>query len=32
MSEPVLSLRGVERIYVTEAGSLPVLKGAALDV
>ena len=32
MSEPVLSLRGVERIYVTEAGSLPVLKGVDLDV
>ena len=32
MSEPVLSLRGDERIYVTEAGSLPVLKGVDLDV
>jgi len=32
MSEPVLSLRGVERTYVTEAGGLPVLKGVDLDV
>ncbi len=32
MSEAVLSLRGVERTYVTEAGPLPVLKGVDLDV
>ena len=32
MSEPVLSVRGLERTYVTEAGSLPVLKGVDLDV
>jgi len=32
MSEPVLSLRGVVRTYVTEAGPLQVLKGADLDV
>jgi lipoprotein-releasing system ATP-binding protein len=32
MSDPVLSLRGVERIYVTEAGQLPVLRGVDLDV
>ncbi|MDB5454966.1 MAG: transporter, partial [Caulobacter sp.] len=32
MSEPVLSLRGVERVYVTEAGKLPVLRGVDLDV
>ncbi|MDP1631887.1 MAG: ABC transporter ATP-binding protein [Caulobacter sp.] len=29
---PVLSLRGVERTYVTDAGSLPVLKGVDLDI
>ncbi|MDO8294958.1 MAG: ABC transporter ATP-binding protein [Caulobacter sp.] len=32
MSEPVLSLRGVTRTYVTDAGELPVLKGVDLDV
>jgi len=32
MSEPVLSLRGVTRTYVTDAGQLPVLKGVNLDV
>ncbi|MDB5442907.1 MAG: transporter, ATP-binding protein [Phenylobacterium sp.] len=32
MSEPVLSIRGLERTYVTLAGSLPVLKGVDLDV
>jgi lipoprotein-releasing system ATP-binding protein len=32
MSEPVLSLRGVTRTYVTDAGRLPVLKGVDLDV
>ncbi len=32
MSSPVLSLRGVERTYVTEAGRLTVLRGADLDV
>ncbi|MBX3482207.1 ABC transporter ATP-binding protein [Phenylobacterium sp.] len=32
MSEPVLSIRGLERTYVTAAGSLPVLKGVDLDV
>jgi lipoprotein-releasing system ATP-binding protein len=32
MSEPVLSIRGLERTYVTEAGELPVLKGVDLDV
>jgi len=32
MSEPVLSLRGVARTYVTDAGELPVLKGVDLDV
>jgi lipoprotein-releasing system ATP-binding protein len=32
MSDPVLSLRGVERTYVTEAGALQVLKGVDLDV
>ena len=32
MSEPVLSVRGLQRTYVTEAGSLPVLKGVDLDV
>jgi lipoprotein-releasing system ATP-binding protein len=32
MSDPVLSLRGVVRTYVTESGQLPVLKGIDLDV
>ena len=32
MSEPVLSIRGLKRTYVTQAGSLPVLKGVDLDV
>lgn len=32
MSDPVLSLRGVERVYKTEAGDLPVLRGVDLDV
>jgi len=32
MSDPVLSLRGVERVYRTEAGDLPVLRGVGLDV
>src|SRR3990167_10984534 len=32
MSSPILSLRGVERVYKTEAGSLPVLRGVDLDV
>ncbi len=32
MSSSVLSLRGVERIYKTEAGDLPVLRGVDLDV
>jgi lipoprotein-releasing system ATP-binding protein len=32
MSEPVLSIRGLERTYVTLAGTLPVLKGVDLDV
>ncbi|RAK68961.1 ABC transporter ATP-binding protein [Phenylobacterium kunshanense] len=32
MSEPVLSIRGLERTYVTQAGSLTVLRGADLDV
>jgi len=32
MSEPVLSIRGLERTYVTAAGSLNVLKGVDLDV
>jgi lipoprotein-releasing system ATP-binding protein len=32
MSSPVLSLRGVERVYKTEAGDLPVLRGVDLDV
>lgn len=32
MSEPVLSIRGLERTYVTAAGKLPVLKGVDLDV
>ena len=32
MSESVLSIRGLERTYVTEAGSLTVLRGVDLDV
>lgn len=32
MSEPVLSIRGLERTYVTAVGSLNVLKGVDLDV
>ncbi|HEY3951135.1 ABC transporter ATP-binding protein [Phenylobacterium sp.] len=32
MSEPVLSIRGLERTYVTAAGGLPVLRGVDLDV
>jgi lipoprotein-releasing system ATP-binding protein len=32
MSEPVLSIRGLRRTYVTQAGELPVLKGVDLDV
>jgi lipoprotein-releasing system ATP-binding protein len=32
MSEPVLSIRGLERTYVTAAGSLNVLKGVDLDI
>jgi lipoprotein-releasing system ATP-binding protein len=32
MSEPVLSIRGLERAYVTGAGPLTVLRGVDLDV
>jgi len=32
MSDAVLTIRGLERTYVTAAGSLPVLKGVDLDV
>lgn len=32
MSDPVLALRGVERVYHTEAGPLPVLRGVDLEV
>jgi lipoprotein-releasing system ATP-binding protein len=32
MSEPVLSIRGLERVYETGAGPLPVLRGVDLDV
>jgi lipoprotein-releasing system ATP-binding protein len=32
MSDPVLSIRGLERSYVTGAGTLTVLKGVDLDV
>jgi lipoprotein-releasing system ATP-binding protein len=32
MSEPVLSIRGLERAYETAAGPLPVLRGVDLDV
>lgn len=31
-SSPILALRGVERVYKTEAGALPVLRGVDLDV
>jgi len=29
---PILALRGVERVYKTEAGALPVLRGVDIDV
>ncbi|MET0271713.1 MAG: ATP-binding cassette domain-containing protein, partial [Phenylobacterium sp.] len=32
MSEPVLSIRGLERSYVTGAGKLTVLRGADIDI
>ncbi|PZQ59786.1 MAG: ABC transporter [Phenylobacterium zucineum] len=32
MSDPVLSIRGLERTYVTGAGSLTVLRGVDIDV
>ncbi|RRN63186.1 ABC transporter ATP-binding protein [Caulobacter sp. 602-1] len=32
MSNPILALRGVERVYKTEAGALPVLRGVDIDV
>ncbi|MBW8814455.1 MAG: ABC transporter ATP-binding protein [Caulobacterales bacterium] len=32
MNEPVLSIRGLQRTYVTAAGQLPVLRGVDLDV
>ncbi len=32
MNSPVLALRGVERVYKTEAGDLPVLRGVDIDV
>ncbi|WP_454716327.1 ABC transporter ATP-binding protein [Caulobacter segnis] len=32
MSDPILALRGVERVYKTEAGPLPVLRGVDIDV
>jgi lipoprotein-releasing system ATP-binding protein len=32
MSEPVLSIRGLERAYETAAGPLPVLRGVDIDV
>ncbi len=32
MSDPILALRGVERVYKTEAGALPVLRGVDIDV
>jgi lipoprotein-releasing system ATP-binding protein len=32
MSDPILALRGVERVYKTEAGDLPVLRGVDIDV
>ena len=31
-SSPILALRGVERVYKTEAGPLPVLRGVDIDV
>lgn len=31
-TSPILSLRGVERVYKTEAGALPVLRGVDIDV
>jgi len=32
MSEPVLAIRGLRRVYETVEGSLEVLKGADLEV
>lgn len=32
MNDPILALRGVERVYKTEAGPLPVLRGVDIDV
>jgi lipoprotein-releasing system ATP-binding protein len=32
MSDPILALRGVERVYKTEAGPLPVLRGVDIDI
>ena len=32
MNSPILALRGVERVYKTEAGALPVLRGVDIDV
>src|SRR5246500_4097335 len=32
MNEPVLSIRGLERVYTTQAGQLPVLRGVDGDV
>lgn len=32
MSDPILALRGLERVYKTEAGDLPVLRGVDIDV
>ena len=32
MSDPILALRGVERVYKPEAGPLPVLRGVDIDV
>jgi lipoprotein-releasing system ATP-binding protein len=32
MSDPVLSIRGLERAYATAAGPLPVLRGVDIDV
>ncbi|WP_184719373.1 ABC transporter ATP-binding protein [Caulobacter sp.] len=32
MNNPILALRGVERVYKTEAGPLPVLRGVDIDV
>src|SRR6218665_398371 len=31
-ASPILALRGVERVYKTEAGPLPVLRGVDIDV